>query len=114
MEKVNSKIQEVKADRHTFYNKIHEFYSNRRGNKSVWTKVQENTVIQYLREFNDLSVKRNTSHYQYYKNYEILETAENKAHVIQRRMIQKIIFLPIEECYEELLNAHQKTGEMII
>ena len=27
MEKVNIEIQEVKVDRHTFYNKIQEFYS---------------------------------------------------------------------------------------
>ena len=40
MEKVNSEIEEVIVD--TFYNKINEFYSTRRDNKSVWTKLQEN------------------------------------------------------------------------
>lgn len=97
-----------------FEKDIMALYSGR-SKKPVWSRERINDVIKLIEEFNSASETkklRNSAHYYYANNYEIMEEGGRKCLVqkLKDSDANTIKIVPVEEYYDVLDEIHRSTG----
>lgn len=107
----NNEIVEF-VDRGEFLAKMNNYFVNHsNSNNRLWSLSQEKSVIKLLTEFEN-GVKRTSKHYRASKSYELIKIS-GEVFVAQKKenkLDPYIYYIPWENSYEKLLEAHTQTG----
>lgn len=86
--------------------------SHDKSNNKLWNLSQQESVIKTLSEV-EAGVKKTAKHYRCEKSYEVMKLGTEVDVIVKRKNpeVDPIIrFVPYENCYDKLLEAHLQTG----